>query len=203
MANEKISELPVVSTGTVVVTSDKLPIVNGSETKAVIVDNLFNPYIVIDEESIAVKGKNVSVGDAEGGTVELVAGAGSGDGSGGNIELNAGFSGLSASATGGNIIISSGIGVNGGGDINMETGAALSGPGGNFNLTAGEGASGGEIRLTGGDGSSGDGGDIVIQAGQSSGGDDGNVKILNLPTSDPNVVGALYVTAGALMVSAG
>ena len=78
-------------------------------------------------------------------------------------------------------------------------------PGDSVDVTAGDGGDG-----TLGDADGGDGGDIVLTPGakgvKAGGGTDGRIGLIilnNVPNADPGVAGALYTTAGALMVSAG
>jgi hypothetical protein len=64
-----------------------------------------------------------------------------------------------------------------------------------------QGDFGGNVNITGGYTGSTAGGDVIIQGG--SGTSVGLVKMPALPTADPHVLNALYLSAGALMVSAG
>jgi len=68
--------------------------------------------------------------------------------------------------------------------------------------------SGGRLYLRGGGGSSAastaaaNGGDVVIRGGTATGtGNNGHIMMDQIPSSDPGVPGAIYRTAGALMVS--
>lgn len=68
------------------------------------------------------------------------------------------------------------------------------------------GVPGGSIQLAPGSANTGnaDGGDLYIFGGSGSGsGRQGQILCPALPSADPHVFGALYITAGSLMVSAG
>lgn len=113
-----------------------------------------------------------------------------------SLTLNAYASLVGSNAAGGyfQLYAGNGDGVGAGGAIALEAGAGGTGGGngGGFSVTAGTGRGGG------------DGGDLVLTGGEAvGGGNRGQLKMPTLPTSDPMVAGALYVVAGALMVSAG
>lgn len=89
------------------------------------------------------------------------------------------------------------------GEIGINGGKA-SGDGGSIGVNAGSaasGAGGAAIDLTGGIEAAGDGGDIYLNPGASGGGRAGLVFIEPLPTSDPNVEGALWDDDGTLRLS--
>ena len=93
-----------------------------------------------------------------------------------------------------------------GGQVSVVGGACADSAhnGGGIYITPGAHSStgaGGEIVLTGGTSSGGAGGNVQITAG--SGATAGHIILANLPTANPNIVGALYTAAGVLKVSAG
>lgn len=114
-------------------------------------------------------------------------GTGGGAGNGGDLSL---IAGNSAEGAGGTTFLLAGAatsGTNDGGVIQINAGASAGGNGGSIGLTAGDGA------VTGGS--------IVIEAG--SGGTSGQIVMLNLPTVDPGIAGALWAdpVTHILMVS--
>jgi len=132
---------------------------------------------------------------------DLIGGAGNGDGSG----------------AGGSVDIAGGDGA-AGGDANLTGGAGSSADGGAINITGGNGITlGGDILLTCGNATTGTGGnlyfstgtsasshagDLIYLPGSGSGGRNGLV-LLNLPSTNPGVAGALWANSKIVTVSTG
>jgi len=99
------------------------------------------------------------------------------------------------SGLGGAIDVSAGPGMSSGGAIGFHGGFGTSGPGGTITFTAGAAVSvAGQIVMLGGDSNSAQGGNVTI--GSGTGLTDGNIVLVNLPTADPAVKGAIFATPG-------
>jgi len=86
-----------------------------------------------------------------------------------------------------------------GGDHGNHNGAQVFAYGANSNHNGG-----GDLMLSGGSTDSVDaGGDVILEGGDSTSGTKGHIVLLNLPTSDPHVAGALWNSGGVLHISAG
>lgn len=119
--------------------------------------------------------------DADGGSVNIYAGAANGEGEGGDININAGNTGDGPDANAGNVTIRGGNADNAensdAGDVNIYGGDASTGigdsDGGDIYIQAGDAAESGEaggVYIRGGNSGTGDGsaGDIEIYAGNSN-----------------------------------
>lgn len=156
---------------------------------------------------------------ATGANLELLRGNAQALGDGGEASLNAG---TGSTGPGGDISLNGGRGGAGqnGGTATVQGGTADAGDGAyGASIAANNGESngnGGGLVFAAADalsGSGGDGGSVMVLAGAGDGaGAHGNITFIvqggqvivtGLPTSDPGVAGALYTTAGALMVSTG
>lgn len=144
--------------------------------------------------------------DATGaGIIYIHAGAGDAGGGGGNVEIKAGADDPTGNGAG-DVIITGGFenttGAGGAGSVEIKGGQATD-------------TTGGDVIVQGGTGTTGSaGGSVSITGGQVSGGGipgsitltvtgAGLISLIGVPAIDPEVVGALYTTAGALMVSEG
>lgn len=177
--------------------------------------------------NISIISGSAQGGDSIGGDFTQTAGNGFGNARGGAYIMRAGDAGTTGGDGGDyTIIAGSAQGGNGqGGGMELDSGAGEgSGNGGNFFLTAGGGGTtgvGGQFQIKGGLGgaTTGAGGDLFLQAGNAQAGDsngggiifnagtksgagtDGQIMMPTLPTSDPAIPGALYVSAGTLKIS--
>ena len=90
-----------------------------------------------------------------------------------------------------------------GGDIIITAGS-----GGEGGVSSGSGGEGGDIQLNPGDVGGGDtagasNGRLIITLQTGGDDEDGQIIVVNLPTSDPSIAGALYSNSGTIMISAG
>lgn len=129
-----------------------------------------------------------------------------GDGQGGDIVLTGGNS---KNSSGGGITLETGgdIGAGSGGDIELRAGFAGGGALGATIFAFGGFSSGegGSVSLGGGAAAAGSGlhgGDIVLEPGAGNGaGRHGTIVTSGIPTTDPGVAGALWLSGGQLVVS--
>lgn len=157
---------------------------------------------------IAINGGQPTSGD--GGNLSFVAGWGGTAGNGGTVGLYAGW-GIGGTGVGGNIELSAGSDQDTSGKGAYALLAGWDAPdnkGGYAQFFAGDNDdnSGGEggsvvIRAGLGDAVAGVGGSITLRVG--TGNTPGNLIVVNLPTADPVVAGALWNDSGALKISAG
>ena len=174
--------------------------------------------------STGYDGASASIALGDGGTGTFTAG------DGGSFSLIAGDGGTTTcggAGAGGEISFTTGNANTGntgtGGDFNIITGGGASsymtpGRAGNFDLalgaggsTASSGGDGGDCNITtglggtGGSGSGGNGGDVTITLSAKGtavvNGRDGQLIIVNIPTSDPGVSGALWSNSGVINIS--
>ena len=147
--------------------------------------------------AVAIAGGNGDT-DKAGGAASLTGGAGNGTGAGGVSSVVGGAGG--ATGTGGAIAITGGAGGStsgNGGAITIAGGAG----------TAGNG-SGGAVNITGGAlNGGGANGAVNIAADKACvvtiGYDAGTLKLVGIPTTDPEVKDQVYADSGVLMLSAG
>lgn len=110
--------------------------------------------------------------------------------------------GNSVDGNGGAISVSSGNSTNAnGGNFNFTAGySETAGNGGNLEIYGGysENGNAGNVRIFGGDGNDGTPGNIYLQPGmESATATNGYLILVNLPTSDPGIPGAVWCDTGA------
>lgn len=137
---------------------------------------------ILDGNSIQIGGKNSE--DGAGGDMTVLGGAGVSGGGAvlGGGQSSTGDAGL-AYVAGGN---SSDVGS--GGQAFLVGGNSVSGAGGDCKVAGGNGFT--------------DGGDLTLSPGIGVGAN-GNILIQNIPSADPEVVGALWIDGTTLKISAG
>ncbi len=172
----------------------------------------------LDVGGFAVIGADDAVGGTDGGPVNIKAGDGT-TGAGGGVDIRGGIgatygggfvlTGGDGGIDGGQLDIAGGQGAVNGGGIEAAGGVGVAGDGGKVEFAGGGGeVNGGPAQFFGGQGNTGngglitftpgsgavDGGDLSIALPPPGSGRQGLVIISGLPSSDPGVSGALYMT---------
>lgn len=166
----------------------------------------FSGATAIGDSLLADNGNDVAVGTAGTQTNFLAQNGASKDDNGNNVEIRGGDAATGVGA-GGFVSLIGGFAPGGDGGGTLLRGGTEGGDFATGGLVQANGATaggnGGGVQVLASNGAgTGDGGDVTIDAGAGSGGGaNGNIILATLPSADPGVPGALYRTAGAVMVS--